>query len=238
MKEVDVDDRLPWAISWTAREPLERTSHALAHEGRVWLIDPFADEVALRAALGLGEIAAVVQLLDRHPRDCEELARRFAVPHLRLPDPGKERSPSAAGGAQAERRSAEHRTDRSRASTARSDHLLPDSPFEAHRLVWMPRWRELCLWWEEHRALVVAEAVGASSYTAVGGRPLGVHPFLRVKPPDALRRFSPEILFPGHGPVLHSEATPALQDALSRTRRDIPRVLPAVVKGFGGGRQR
>lgn len=197
---VGIDDRLPWAISWTAREPLERSCHALAHEGRVWLIDPFADEVALRAALGLGEIAAVVQLLDRHPRDCEELARRFEVPHLRLPD-----------------------------------HLLPNSPFEVHRMVWKPGWRELCLWWEEHRALVVAEAVGASSYTAVGGRPLGVHPFLRVKPPGALRRFSPDILFPGHGAALHSGATQALQDALSRTRRDIPRVLPAMVKGFRGG---
>lgn len=200
MKDVDIDDRLPWAISWTAREPLERSSHALAHEGRVWLIDPIADEVALRAALGLGEIAAVVQLLDRHPRDCEELARRFEAPHLRLPE------------------------------------RLPASPFEVHRMVWKPRWRELCLWWEERRALVVAEAVGASAYTAVGGRPLGVHPFLRVRPPGALHRFSPEILFPGHGAAVHSNATPALAEALARTRRDIPRVLPAFLKGFGAGR--
>ena len=52
----------------------------------MWLIDPVADETALRAAVGLGEIAAVVQLLDRHPRDCEEVAERFSVPHLRLPE--------------------------------------------------------------------------------------------------------------------------------------------------------
>ena len=55
---------------------------------------------------------------------------------------------------------------------------LPDSPFEVHRMIWKPRWRELCLWWPEHRVLVVAEAVGAPpTYTAVGDQALGVlHP--------------------------------------------------------------
>ena len=86
MTEFDIDDSLPWALTWTVREPLERASHALAHDGRVWLIDPVADEAALRAALGLGEMAAVVQLLDRHPRDCKKIAQRFSVPHLRLPE--------------------------------------------------------------------------------------------------------------------------------------------------------
>jgi len=194
VKEVEIDDRLPWAISWTASEPLERSSHALLHEGRVWLIDPFADEAALRAAVGLGEMAAVVQLLDRHPRDCEAVAERFSVPHLRLPE------------------------------------SLPGSPFEVHRMIWKPRWRELCLWWEGHRALVVAEAVGASRYTAVGDQPLGVHPFLRMKPPEALGRFSPDVLFPGHGPAIQSNAAAALDQALARARKDIPRVVPAVLK--------
>jgi len=196
MRDVEIDDTLPWALTWTVREPMERSSHALLHDGRVWLIDPVADETALRASVGLGEIAAVVQLLDRHPRDCEDVAERFSVPHLRLPED------------------------------------LPDSPFEVHRMIWKPRWRELCLWWPEHRVLVVAEAVGASAYTAVGDQALGVHPFLRMKPPEALGRFSPDVLLPGHGPAVHSDAAEALQQALSRTRKDIPRVLPAMVKGW------
>jgi hypothetical protein len=77
---------LPFAVTWTVSEPMLRSSHALAAEGLVWLIDPVADEEALAAATALGEVAAVLQLLDRHPRDCAELAERYEVPLLRLPD--------------------------------------------------------------------------------------------------------------------------------------------------------
>lgn len=86
MRDVRIDERLPFAVSWTLSEPMERSSHALASDGRVWLIDPVADEKALAAAEALGEVAGVLQLLDRHPRDCESLAARYGVPHLRLPE--------------------------------------------------------------------------------------------------------------------------------------------------------
>ncbi len=82
MSEVEIDEELPFAVSWTVRETMERSSHALAAAGLVWLIDPVADEAALAAAERLGKVAAVVQLLDRHPRDCVSLARRYGVPHL------------------------------------------------------------------------------------------------------------------------------------------------------------
>lgn len=87
MGQVEVDRWAPWAVSWTvAGEPMQRSSHALAHDGRVWLIDPVDDEEALAAAAELGEPAAVLQLLDRHPRDGERLATRLGVELLRLPD--------------------------------------------------------------------------------------------------------------------------------------------------------
>lgn len=86
MSEVQIEQRLPFAVSWTVDEPMERSSHALAADGLAWLIDPVDDAAALSAAEGLGEIAAVVQLLDRHPRDCAALAERYGVPHLRLPE--------------------------------------------------------------------------------------------------------------------------------------------------------
>ena len=57
-------------LSWVSDDPLERACHALADAGRVWLIDPVDDAAALAAAAELGEPAAVVQLLDRHGRDC------------------------------------------------------------------------------------------------------------------------------------------------------------------------
>lgn len=73
-------------LSWVQDELMQRASHALAVDGQVWLIDPVDDEEAIWQAQTLGEIAGVIQLLDRHPRDCKALAERFGVPHLLLPD--------------------------------------------------------------------------------------------------------------------------------------------------------
>jgi hypothetical protein len=73
-------------ISWIETGPVVRSAHALAEDGRVWLIDPYEDEPALDAVAALGDPAGVIQLLDRHNRDCESIAARFDVPLLRLPD--------------------------------------------------------------------------------------------------------------------------------------------------------
>jgi hypothetical protein len=72
-------------ISWTEDSAMARTAHALTSDGRVWLIDPFDDDAALDAAASLGRPDGVLQLLDRHNRDCEAIARRLDVPHLRVP---------------------------------------------------------------------------------------------------------------------------------------------------------
>ena len=72
-------------LSWVLDEPMQRSSHALADDGRVWLVDPVDAPDAVERALALGEPAGVLQLLDRHPRACAALAARFGVPHLRLP---------------------------------------------------------------------------------------------------------------------------------------------------------
>lgn len=75
----------PAGISWVVEEPLTRASHALAHEGRVWLVDPVHEPEALDRARALGQPAGVLQLLDRHNRDCQSIAARLGVPHLRQP---------------------------------------------------------------------------------------------------------------------------------------------------------
>jgi hypothetical protein len=79
-------DEHPFGLSWVLDEPMQRSSHALVADGRVWLVDPVDVPEALDRVRGLGEPAGVVQLLDRHNRASEELARRLGVPHLRLPD--------------------------------------------------------------------------------------------------------------------------------------------------------
>lgn len=80
-----VDDRGAAGFSWLVEEPMTRTSHALAAGGRVWLVDPVDWPPAIERALGLGEPTGVVQLLDRHNRDCADVANELGVPHLRVP---------------------------------------------------------------------------------------------------------------------------------------------------------
>jgi hypothetical protein len=73
-------------LSWVMDEPMQRGSHALAgDDGRVWVVDPVDDAEALERVAQLGAPAGVIQLLDRHNRDCAALAARLRVPHLRVP---------------------------------------------------------------------------------------------------------------------------------------------------------
>lgn len=76
----------PLGLTWVVDEPMRRACHALAADGRVWIVDPVDDREALERAVALGEPVAVLQLLDRHGRDCAAIARRLAIPHVRVPD--------------------------------------------------------------------------------------------------------------------------------------------------------
>jgi hypothetical protein len=80
------DDRSERGFSWIVDAPMTRTSHALAVDGQVWLVDPVRDPPALERAAGLGAPQAVLQLLDRHNRDCAALAARLGVPLVVAPD--------------------------------------------------------------------------------------------------------------------------------------------------------
>ncbi len=73
-------------LSWVMDEWMQRASHALVVDGKVWLVDPVDVPEAIEQARQLGEIAGVIQLLDRHPRACKSLAEHYEVPLHRLPD--------------------------------------------------------------------------------------------------------------------------------------------------------
>lgn len=79
-------DEYPFGFSWVMDEPLEGASHALVSNGRVWLVDPVDVPEAVERARGLGEPAAVLQLLDRHGRGCAAVAERLGVLHVKVPD--------------------------------------------------------------------------------------------------------------------------------------------------------
>ena len=72
-------DEFDDGFGWIVDEFLERCSHALVDDGRVWLIDPVDAEGVEERLLAAGKPAGVIQLLDRHNRDCAELARRLGV---------------------------------------------------------------------------------------------------------------------------------------------------------------
>jgi hypothetical protein len=189
--------RHPLGLTWLDTDGLRRSAHAIRADGRVWFVDPFEDEVALSTAAELGQPTAVIQLLDRHNRDCARIAERLEIPRLRLP--------------------AE----------------VPGSPFTVVSVVSRPWWREVALWWEQERTLIVAEAVGTIPAFALGRR-LGVHPLLRLTPPRGLASHSADRLLVGHGPTLESGADSALRDAMASARSDIPKFvlkLPSLVRG-------
>lgn len=83
---------------WLAPEPayMLRGSHAVVAGGGVWLIDPVAWEGLDAVLEPLGPVRGVVQLLDRHPRDCAALARRHGVPHHVTPAGGVDGLPLVA----------------------------------------------------------------------------------------------------------------------------------------------
>jgi hypothetical protein len=73
-------------LTWVTDDALQRAAHALADDdGRVWLVDPVDDAGALERAAALGAPAGVLQLLDRHNRDCAAIAQRLRVEHLTVP---------------------------------------------------------------------------------------------------------------------------------------------------------
>jgi hypothetical protein len=186
-------------ITWTEDGVMARSSHAVASDGELWLIDPFEDEDALAAAGELARPAGVIQLLDRHNRDCEAIAARLEVPRLRLPD------------------------------------HIQQAPFEVVPVISRRGWHEIALWWEEKRALFVAEAIGTAPSFALGRR-AGVHPMLRLTPPRSqLGRFRPTMLLVGHGPTIETGGAAALTEALGRSRSDLPRLVTSVPKLLRGG---
>jgi hypothetical protein len=81
-------DETEWGFGWLREERLQRTSHAVRAEGRVWVFDPVDSPGVEERIRGLGEPAGVIQLLDRHRRDSAALAQRLGVPLHETPFDG------------------------------------------------------------------------------------------------------------------------------------------------------
>jgi hypothetical protein len=77
-------DELDGGFGWTEPGFLARTSHAVEVDGTVLVFDPLDAPGLDELIRALGRPEAVVQLLDRHERDCSLVAERLGVPHLRM----------------------------------------------------------------------------------------------------------------------------------------------------------
>jgi hypothetical protein len=82
---VEAVDEFHTGFGWIADEFMERCSHALVAGDRVWLVDPVDMEGLEERIRGAGTPAGVIQLLDRHNRDCATLANRLGVAHHVVP---------------------------------------------------------------------------------------------------------------------------------------------------------
>jgi hypothetical protein len=178
-------------ITWVQDEAMARASHALVSDGRVWIIDPVDDPEVMDRIAGRGTPVAVLQLLDRHNRDGEQVADRFGVPLVKLPDE------------------------------------LRGTPFQSIDVVNNRLWKEKALWWQAEQTLIVAEAIGTNPMACPSDAGAGVHIGLRMTPPkQALGTYLPRHLLVGHGDPIHGpKATKALQQAIDRSRRDLPKAM-------------
>jgi len=78
-------DRFGDGFGWIVDEFMQRCSHALVEDGRVWAIDPIDGDGVEERIRAAGAPAGVLQLLDRHNRDCAALAARLGVRHHFVP---------------------------------------------------------------------------------------------------------------------------------------------------------
>jgi hypothetical protein len=200
-------------LSWVADDTMARAAHALRDGERVWLVDPFEDAQALERAAALGTPAGVLQLLDRHGRDCAALAARLGVPHLVVPETLPADLPFLA------RRVIRNRLwkevalwwpDREALVVAEvlgtaDAWTLGAGPVGVHPM---------------RRLLAVEDDV------ELGGR--------AVPPPGGLRDLAPAHLLVGHGPPRHGPDTASeMRAAIDHSRRDTPRLLlklPALLR--------
>jgi hypothetical protein len=83
---VEAVDEFHGGFGWIANEFMERCSHALVSGGRVWAVDPVDAEGLERRIRAAGTPEGVIQLLDRHKRDCAALASRLGIPHHVVPE--------------------------------------------------------------------------------------------------------------------------------------------------------
>lgn len=195
-------DRWAGGVGWIAHpeEDMQRASHAIVDDGDVWVIDP-VDAPGIDDLLAeLGDVQGVVVLLDRHTRDAAAVANRHDV-EVYLPV------------------FVECDVD---APIERFAGPLPGTDYDLIHTVNWPGWSEAALF--DGETLVVADALGTADYFTTKEERIGVHPLLRLLPPNRLRGIAPKRILTGHGAGIMDDGARALAAAFDNARPGLPRV--------------
>lgn len=214
-------DRWDGGVGWIAYpdEQMQRASHAFVADGGVWVVDPVDAEGLDDLLAEFGDVAGVVVMLDRHKRDAAAIANRHDV-SVYVPD--------WMAGVASKLDAPVERFGRELADTGYRAITVRDSS--------VPPWQEVGLYDDESGTLIVPESVGAGDYFLAPGERLGVHPMLRLFPPErALGTLSPERILVGHGAGVMEDATTALRDALDGARRKSPALYGKTLRAFISG---
>jgi len=226
--DLQVIDRFGDGVGWLAYpdETMQRASHAFATPEGVWVIDPVdaagVDDLLAEVGEegpGASEVAGVAICLDRHKRDAAAVARRHDVDVY---------VPTWMSGV----------VDEIDAPVSRFRGELGDSGVESFviRDSSLPPWQEAGLYNPATGTMVVPESVGTVSYFLAGDEQLGVHPMLRLTPPNSLRSHGrPEQLRVGHGAGVQDNAASMIEAALNSSRANTPSLYAKTLKGFLSG---
>jgi len=188
----------------------QRTSHAVAADSGVWLLDPLDAPGIDERIAKLGEVAGVAVCSDYHARDADVFARRYGVP-VTVPSWLSR---------------IESRVD---APVERVEGQLAD--FELRRLRPLYAWRETALFRERDGTLYVPDFLSAHAKFTVGEERLGMPTFSRLWPPREQFDCTPERILLGHGAGVFEDAGAVLAEAFAGARRRFPRALVSNLPG-------
>jgi len=198
-------DQWDGGAGWIAYpdEAMQRASHVLETEAGTYLVDPVDCDGLDDFLADRGPVAGTVVLLNRHKRDAAAIARRHDasvhVPSFMTDVPGDLDAP-----------------------VERFDERLESTEYRLDTVIDNALWKEALLHGEESKTLVLAEALGTTSYFRTAGERVGVHPALRLTPPRSLRGYDADRLLVGHGEGVFEDVNAAVNDAVDGARKRTP----------------
>lgn len=194
-------DRWEGGAGWLAYpdEGMERASHALVDGDDVWLVDPVDADDLDEFLADLGEVAGVLVLLDRHKRDAATIATRHDVSVYR---------PSWMDSIDSE----------INAPVTTLGGMLDETGYGVQKRINLPIWKEAMLYRPDDGTLLVPESIGTADFFCTAEERLGVHPVLRLTPPNELIDLSVDRLLVGHGPGIQEDVMATIKEAISESR--------------------